>query len=94
MKLRLTLLLMCLFGTGLFADAQVKKKTHSRPPKPQIIIAPDEIPVIVKSTKKAHARKRVKTAPKVIKKDQPVRPTSAEYIRPAKVEKMMQTVKA
>ncbi len=91
MKLRLTLLLMCLFGTGLFADAQTKKKTH---PKPQILVAPDEIPVIVVSTKKAHPRKPVKSAVKPIKKYTPVKPTNTEFVKPVKVEKLLQNVKA
>ena len=54
MKLRLSLLLFCLLGIGVFSHAQDKKKV---PAKPVVEEGTDAIPVTVKSTKKAHKLK-------------------------------------
>ena len=60
MKLRLSLLLFCLLGIGFFSHSQDSKKTPPPPPspakpaKPIILNGEDAIPVIVKSSKKAH----------------------------------------
>lgn len=51
MKLKLSLLLFCLLGIGIFSHAQDKKKT---PAKPIVENGPDAIPVTVVSKKKAH----------------------------------------
>lgn len=51
MKLKLSLLLFCLLGIGIFSHAQDKKKI---PPKPIVENGDDAIPVTVTSTKKAH----------------------------------------
>ncbi|MEO7531189.1 MAG: hypothetical protein ABIS69_07250 [Sediminibacterium sp.] len=53
MKLRLTLVLFCLLGVGIFSHAQDKKK-------PTVMNAPEEVPVSVTSKKKA---KHVKPPP-------------------------------
>ncbi len=50
MKLRLTLVLFCLLGIGIFSHAQNKKKTS----KPIIVNSPDEIPVTMISSTKHH----------------------------------------
>jgi hypothetical protein len=85
MKLRLSLLLFCLFGIGLFSHAQARKK----PAKPTVENGADAIPVTVTSTKKAHRKtttkeKTVKFAPPRIVKDKPT-PTAT----PAQVKKMV-----
>ena len=63
MKLRLTLILFCLLGIGLFAKSQDKKRGQS---KPTVENGADAIPVMVKSTKKVH---RKLPAPPLIDKD-------------------------
>ncbi len=60
MKLRLSLLVFCLLGIGVFSHAQDSKKTPPPPPppakpaKPAVIMGDDAIPVTVKSSKKGH----------------------------------------
>ena len=58
MKLRLSLLLFCLLGIGVFSHSQDSKKTPPPPPvkpaKPTVLIGDDAIPVTVKSSKKGH----------------------------------------
>lgn len=61
MKLRLSLLLFCLLGIGVFSHSQDRVKTPPPPPpakpgKPTVLNGPDAIPVIVKSNKKAHRK--------------------------------------
>lgn len=51
MKLKLSLLLFCLLGIGIFSHAQDKKKA---PSKPIVENGDAAIPVTVTSTKKAH----------------------------------------
>ena len=55
MKLKLTLLLFCLFGVGIFSHAQDNKKAQST--RPKVESGPDAIPVVVTSSKKAAAKK-------------------------------------
>lgn len=50
MKLKLSLVLFCLLGIGVFSHAQDSKKAAS---KPEVLNGPDAIPVTVKSHKKA-----------------------------------------
>ena len=53
MKLRLTLIILCLFWIGLFAKSQEKKRA---PIKPTVENGADPIPVIVTGNKKAHPK--------------------------------------
>lgn len=53
MKLRLTLLLLCIFGIGLFSHAQNSPK---KPAKPVVENGADAIPVTVTSRKKSKAK--------------------------------------
>ena len=86
MKLKLILLVMCLFATGLFADAQGKKR---KVPPPVVVNGPDAIPIVVKSTKKGHLRK---VAPvKRVKKPAGPKPLG---VAPVRVEKLLQVVRA
>ena len=55
MKLKLTLLLFCLFGVGIFAHTQDNKKAQNA--KPKVENGPDAIPVVVSSSKKSLAKK-------------------------------------
>ncbi len=52
MKLKLSLLIFCLLGIGIFSHAQDKKKLQNK--KPTVENGDDAIPVTVTSTKKAH----------------------------------------
>lgn len=57
MKLKLTLLLFCLFGVGIFAHTQENNKAQSTKSKAEN--GTDAIPVVVSSSKKALAKKMV-----------------------------------
>ena len=71
MSVRLTLLLFCLFGIGLFARSQDKKHIA----KPKIENGPDAIPVTVKSHKKSHHKPPPPPPPSMMdKKSKPMPP--------------------
>ncbi len=69
MKVRLTLLLFCLLGIGLFARSQDKKNIAT----PKIENGPDAIPVTVKSLKKSHPNPPP-PPPAMINKNKPMPP--------------------
>lgn len=92
MKLRLSLLLFCLLGIGIFSHAQQPKKT---PAKPTVENGPDAIPVTVTSSKKAHRKlppppPKVEvtkfTAPRIVKNGEKLPPPPPPPLRPAKVK--------
>lgn len=68
MKVKLTLILLCLLGIGIFARSQVRKKQSG---KQVIENGPDAIPVIVTSHKKAH---HVTSKPSIIRNYRPSPP--------------------
>jgi len=74
MKLRLTLVLLCLLGIGIFSHAQNKKKTS----KPTIVNSPDEIPVTMISSKKHH--KPPPPPPPLDKYGKPLPPPKVEVV--------------
>ncbi len=78
MKLRLTLILFCLLGIGLFAKAQDKKKNQS---KPTVENGADAIPVIVKSNKKARHPKPPPPPPMIGKNDETIPPPKIEVTK-------------
>lgn len=86
MKLRLTLILFCLLGIGLFAKAQDKKKNQS---KPTVENGADAIPVIVKSNKKARHPKPPPPPPMIVKDGKVAAPPKVEVIKfvPPKMRK-------
>ena len=71
MKLRLSLLLFCLLGIGVFSHSQETKKVLPPPPppakpaKPTVLNGPDAIPITVKSSKKVHWKIPPPPPPKV-----------------------------
>lgn len=85
MKLRLSLLLFCLLGIGIFSHSQESKKTPAPPPppakpvKPAVLNGEDAIPVMVKSSKKGHWKVPPPPPPKV----EPVRLTPPKMVRDA-----------
>ena len=85
MKLRFSLLLFCLLGIGVFSHAQDKKKAS----KPTIVNEPEDIPVSVKSTKKAHNLKPPPPPPQFDKEGKPLPPPKVEVVKftPPKIVK-------
>jgi len=94
MKLRLSLLLFCLLGIGVFSHAQQPKKA---PAKPTVENGPDALPVTVTSKKKAHKQlppppppPKVEatkfTPPKIVKNGEKLPPPPPPPLRPAKVK--------
>jgi hypothetical protein len=77
MKLRLTLVIMCLLGLGLFARAQDKKKASG---KPVIENSPDAIPVTVIGHRKTHHRKPPPPPPMLVR-DKPLPPSKVEIAK-------------
>ncbi len=86
MKLRLTLILFCLLGVGLFARSQDKKKPQT---KPTVENGADAIPVTVQSTKKAHRKPPPPQPPLLIKYGKPSPPPKVEFLKltPPKIVK-------
>jgi len=95
MKLRLSLLLFCLLGIGVFSHAQNSKKAPAKPPT--VENGPDAIPVTVTSSKKAHKQlppppppPKVEvtrfTPPKIVKNGEKLPPPPPPPHRPAKVK--------
>ena len=85
MKLKLSLLLFCLMGIGIFSHAQNKPKT----PKPTIVTESEDIPVIVKSHKKANKLKPPPPPPVMRKDGKPLAPPKVEAVKftPPKIVK-------
>ena len=85
MKLKLSLLLFCLMGIGVFSHAQNKPKA----PKPTIVTEPEEIPVIVKSHKKATKLKPPPPPPLIVRDGKPSPPPKVEVVKftPPKIVK-------
>lgn len=83
MKLRLSLLLFCLLGIGLFGNAQDKEKEQS---KSKVENAPPEIPVMVTGTKKITPQKPP-TPPKIEKAGKPLPPAEVTKFTPPKIVK-------
>lgn len=87
MKLKLTLLLMCLLGVGLFTQGQDKPSKPVKADKVVVADGKDAIPVIVKSDKKSKVRKPpppppVEPPPTVIRKpEQPAPPPPPEKVK-------------
>jgi len=86
MKLKLSLLLFCLLGIGIFSHAQDKKKI---PPKPVVENGDDAIPVTVTSTKKAHKIPPPPPPPRITKNGKPLVPPKVEAAKfaPPKIVK-------
>ncbi len=66
MKLKLTLLLICLLGVGLLTRAQKKPVKPNSTEKVTVVDGKDAIPVTVKSNKKSkyrHLRRRLLNLP-------------------------------
>jgi hypothetical protein len=89
MKLRLSLLMFCLLGIGVFSHAQDIKKTPPPPPakpaKPTVLMGDDAIPVTVKSSKKLHANlPPPPPPPKIIRDGQKVPPPPPPKVEAAK----------
>lgn len=94
MKLKLTLLLMCLFCIGLFVQAQEKTSKPGKKDKVEVLDGRDALPVTVKSNKKSKVRKPpppppVSPPPVVVRKpEQPAPPPPPEKAK-IKVNKYM-----
>ncbi len=88
MKLRLTLILFCLLGVGLFARSQDKKKAQTNP---TVENGADAIPVTVQSTKKGYRKPPPPQPPLLIKDGKPFPPPKMEVLRfaPPKIVKDM-----
>lgn len=80
MKLKFSLLLICLFCIGLFSEAQTAKKKVIKPAKESNV--EEEIPVTVINTK--HAHKIPPPPPPVIKKDKPQPPPAPPLVEKVK----------
>ncbi len=86
MKLKLSLLLFCLLGIGVFSNAQDKKKNTA---KPKVENGADAIPVVVKSNKKAHKVPPPPPPPVVARDRKPLPPPKVEVVKftPPKIVK-------
>ncbi|MDE3251399.1 MAG: hypothetical protein KGO92_01245 [Bacteroidota bacterium] len=80
MKLKFSLLLICLFCIGLFSEAQTAKKKATKPATESNV--EEEIPVTVTNTRRKH-HLPPPPPPPIIKKDKPQPPPA-----PPKVEKV------
>lgn len=85
MKLKLTLLLMCLLGVGLFSQGQDKPSKPAKADKITVADGKDALPVTVKSNKKSKLRKPPPPppAPPVVirKPEQPAPPPPPEKVK-------------
>ena len=84
MKLKLTLLLFCLFGVGIFAHTQENNKAQSTKSKAEN--GTDAIPVVVSSSKKSigkengHGKTKIRHGTSYPKKSVPSKANQSECI--------------